>query len=78
MRFPQDIQKIRQGFFHALRSGVGFVIQQIQRRRRYFCQICGNFRFTFAVAGKSEVRLAVKRLSANRVVTVKAAVGPRM
>lgn len=34
--------------------------------------------FQKAVAGKSEVRLAVKRLSANRVVTVKAAVGPRM
>ena len=33
--------------------------------------------FKKAVAGKSEVRLSVRRLAANRVVTVKAAVGPR-
>lgn len=34
--------------------------------------------FKKAVAGKNEVRLAVKRLAANRVVTVKAAAGPRL
>ena len=33
--------------------------------------------FKKAVAGKTEVRLSVKRLSANRVVTVKPAAGPR-
>ena len=34
--------------------------------------------FQKAVAGKTEIRLAVKRLAANRVVTVKAAAGPRL
>ena len=33
--------------------------------------------FKNAVAGKNEVRLSVKRLAANRVVTVKPATGPR-
>ncbi len=34
--------------------------------------------FQNAIAGKSEIRLAVRRLAANRVVTVKAPIGPRM
>ena len=33
--------------------------------------------FKKAIAGKSEVRLSVRRLAANRVVTVKPAMGPR-
>ena len=39
--------------------------------------VCNVKDFQKAVAGKLEVRLAVRRLAANRVVTVKAAAGPR-